>query len=137
MKNSFLNKNHQLSFEQAIEKLNKSDSTLMAAVYLLTADYKLWKKSKKYVEKNRIRFDAFKPVGCTEKGYTFYCAAQDVYLDSKHFTLSDLADKNLILPKMFDVICTAVKIKRCGADSLDTFRMKTEGSDVRCLSGND
>ena len=131
MKNSFLNKNHQLSFEQAIEKLNKSNSTLMAAVYLLTADYKLWKQSKKYVEKNRIRFDVFRPVGCTENGYALYCAAKDIYLDSKHFTLSDLADKNLILPKMFDVICTAVKIKRCGVDSLNILRMKHEGNDVR------
>ena len=46
----------------------------MSAVYLLTADSKLWKQCKKHIEGNRICFDAFKPVSCTEIGYTGFTA---------------------------------------------------------------
>ena len=119
MINGFINKYHQQSFEQAIEKLNQKNNVLMAAVYLLTADYKIWKQIKRYVEKDRICFGAFKPVGCSEIGYTVYCAAKDIYLGTKHFTLSDLADKKLITPHLFKTLCTAMTIKRYGVKVLD------------------
>lgn len=114
MKNGFISKYHQQCFEQAVDNLDKNNSALISAVYLLTADYKLWKQSKNYVEKNRICFGALRPTNCTETGYTAYCAAKDVYLGSKHFTLSDLADRDLISPKLFETLCMAMAIKRDG-----------------------
>ena len=119
MNNGFINKYHQQSFEQAIEKLNQRNDVLIAAVYLLTADYRIWKQVRRHVEKDRICFGAFKPVGCTEIGYTVYCAAKDIYLGTKHFTLSDLADKKLITPHLFKTLCSAMAIKRYGIRVLD------------------
>ena len=119
MKNGFLTSYHQRCFEQAVEKLDKNNNVLMSAVYLLTADFRLWKQSRSYVEKDRICFGAFKPINCTENGYTVYCAAKDVYLGTKHFSLSDLADKNLISPFLFELLCTAMAIKRYGVEVLE------------------
>lgn len=125
MINGFINKYHQRSFEQVIEKLNQKNDVLIAAVYLLTADYKIWKQVKRYVERDRICFGAFKPVGCTEIGYTVYCAAKDIYLGTKHFTLSDLADKKIITPHLFKVLCTAMTIKRYGIKVLEKAKEET------------
>ena len=119
LKNGFISKYHQQRFEQIVNKLDKYNNVLMSAVYLLTTDTKLWKQSKNYVEKNRICFAAFKPTGCTETGYTAYCSAKDVYLGSKHFTLSDLADKDIISPKLFEMLCMAMAIKRDGIEILN------------------
>ena len=119
MKDGFMNKYHKSCFEQAISNIDRSNNVLVAAVYLLTADFRLWKQAKNHVEKNRICFGRFKPVNCTETGYTVYSAAKDIYLGTKHFTLSDLADKHLIPPKLFEVICIAMTIKRYGVKVLD------------------
>ena len=119
MKDGFMNKYHKSIFEQATAHIDTTNNVLVAAVYLLTADFKLWKQTKNHVEKNRICFGRFKPVNCTETGYTVYSAAKDIYLGTKHFTLSDLADKNLIPPRLFEVICTAMSIKRYDVQILD------------------
>ena len=119
MKNGFINKYHENSFEQVIHKLDTDNSVLISAVYLLTADYKIWKQARRHVERDRICFGAFKPVNCTENGYTVYCAAKDIYLGTKHFTLSDLADKKIITPHLFKVLCTAMTIKRYGIKVLE------------------
>ena len=121
LKNGFMNKHHQKRFDQAVTLLDMNNSVQMSAVYLLTADYKLWKQSKRFVEKNRICFGAYTPSGCTEIGYSAYCAAKDIYLGTKHFTLSDLADKELITPKLFELLCNAMSIKRYGIEVLDHF----------------
>ena len=121
LKNGFMNKHHQKRFDQAVTLLDMNNSVQMSAVYLLTADYKLWKQSKRFVEKNRICFGAFTPSDCTETGYSAYCAAKDIYLGTKHFTLSDLADKELITPKLFELLCNAMSIKRYGIEVLDKF----------------
>lgn len=133
MKNGFLTKHHQRCFEQAIERIDKNNNVMMSAVYLLTADYKLWKQAKRFVEKNRICFGTFKPTDCTETGYTAFCAAKDVYLGLKHFTFSDLADKNLISPFLFELLCMAMAIKRYGVKILDIAKIRNsnlEGSDA-------
>ena len=119
MKDGFMNKYHKSCFEQAISNIDRSNNVLVAAPYLLTADSRRWKQAKNHVEKNRICFGRFKPVNCTETGYTVYSAAKDIYLGTKHFTLSDLADKHLIPPKLFEVICIAMTIKRYGVKVLD------------------
>lgn len=53
----YRNEIHQLVFEEAIRGRDRSDRDLMAALYLLTADYHLWKLMRRFVEKNDIHFD--------------------------------------------------------------------------------
>ncbi len=115
---NFRNEKHRLAFDEAVRKLNKKNFALMAAIYLLTAEHKLWMQIKHFVERNEIKFDSFKPKDSTENGYTLLCCAKDLYLGTKHITISDLADTELVAPKMFALICNAMAIRRFGLGAI-------------------
>ena len=66
---NFRNEKHRLAFDEAVRKLNKKNFALMAAIYLLTAEHRLWMQIKRFVERNEIKFDSFKPRDSTEDGY--------------------------------------------------------------------
>ena len=105
---NFRNEKHRLAFDEAIRKLNKKNIALMSALYLLTAEHKLWMQIRNFVERNEIKFDRFKPKDSTENGYTLLCCTKDLYLGTKHITISDLADTELVAPRMFALICNAM-----------------------------
>ena len=52
----FRNEKHRKVFAEATEKLDKKNYSLMSALYLLTADLKLWDAVKRFVAKNEIQF---------------------------------------------------------------------------------
>lgn len=110
----FKNEKHRAVFADAVLKLDKKNYALMAAIYLLTAELKVWNAVRHFVEKNEIQFAAIHLKGSTENGYTLYCAAKDLYLGTKNLTVSDLADTELIPPKIFGLICNAMAIRRFG-----------------------
>ena len=114
----FRNEKHRLTFVETIRKLNEKNFALMSAVYLLTAEHKLWMQVKSFVQHNKISFDRFKPKDSSEKGYTLLCCAKDLYLGTKHITISDLADTELVAPKMFALICNAMAIRRFGLGAI-------------------
>lgn len=66
---NFRNEKHRLAFVEANRKLDKKNSALMSAIYLLTADHKLWMQIRYFVERNEIKFECFKPKDSTENGY--------------------------------------------------------------------
>ena len=115
---NFRNEKHRLAFVEAIRKLDKKNFALMSALYLLTAEHKLWMQIRNYVERNEIKFERFKPKESTENGYTLLCCAKDLYLGTKHITISDLADTELIAPRMFALICNAMAIRRFGLGAI-------------------
>ena len=114
----YRNEKHRVVFSEAIQRLNQKDKTLMAALYLLTAEHRLWTRIRRFVERDEIQFDSFKPKDSTESGYTLLCAAKDLYLGTKHLTVSDLADPELISPNTFTLICNAMAIKRLGLGAI-------------------
>lgn len=115
---NFRNEKHRLAFVEAIRKLDKKNFALMSALYLLTAEHKLWMQIRNYVERNEIKFERFKPKDSTENGYTLLCCAKDLYLGTKHITISDLADTELVAPRMFALICNAMAIRRFGLGAI-------------------
>lgn len=121
---NFRNEKHRLAFVEAILKLDKKNFALMSALYLLTAEHKLWMQIRNYVERNEIKFERFKPKDSTENGYTLLCCAKDLYLGTKHITISDLADTELVAPKMFALICNAMAIRRFGLGAIQ-YRERT------------
>lgn len=123
---NFRNEKHLQVFDEAVHKLDKKNFPLMAAIYLLTADHKLWMQIKRFVERNEIEFGSFKPKDCTENGYTFLCCAKDLYLGTKHITISDLADTELVSPKMFALICNAMAIRRFGLGAIQYRERNTQ-----------
>ena len=90
----------------------------MAAVYLLTANAQLWRKTVRYVYRNYIDFRQIRLSDCTIREYTLFCAAKDLYLGTDKLIVSDLADIELISPRIFDVICNAMAIRRFGIGAI-------------------
>ena len=116
---NYLNSKHRIAFTEATRKLNKNDYALMSAVYLLTADFKLWTAAKRYTNRNKIEFNKIQLKNSSEESYTLLCAAKDLYLGTKHITAKDLADTDLIPPKMFGLICNAMAIRRFGLGAIN------------------
>ena len=111
---TYQNDKHKAVFEESTKKQDKKNYALMSALYLLTADFRLWQVMKHHTLRNKIDFHDARLKGIHENGYTLYCAAKDLYLGTKHLTIRDLADTGLISPKMFALICNAMAIRRFG-----------------------
>ena len=121
----FKNEKHRNVFTEAVVKLDKKDYALMAAVYLMTADCRLWNSTARCVVRNEILFDGIRLKNSSETGYTLYCAAKDLYLGTKNLTIGDLADTTLIDPKTFGLICNGMAIRRYGVGAVK-FRERTD-----------
>lgn len=126
----FKNEKHSAAFRDAVRKLDQKNCALMSAIYLMTADNKLWNHAKRYIERNEVRFDTMRPKDSTENGYTLYCTAKDLYCGTKHITVSDLADTDLISPKMFGLICNAMSIRRFGLGAIQFKSINNGGREV-------
>ena len=75
---TFINEKHRLTFDEALTRLNKYDkknTALMSALYLLTADYRLWLQTKRFVENHGISFGKLRPKNCSEESYPLCSAA--------------------------------------------------------------
>ena len=94
---NFRNEKHRLAFVEAIRKLDKKNFALMSALYLLTAEHKLWMQIRNFVERNEIKFDSFKPKDSTENGYTLLCCAKDLYQSTA--SRNNCIDGGLIMRK--------------------------------------
>lgn len=116
----FKNEKHRTVFTEAVAKLDKKDYAMMAALYLLTADLRLWNLSKRHVGKISINFADIRLKNIHENGYALFCCAKDLCLGTKHLTVADLADTDLIPPKLFELICNAMAIRRFGLGAIKT-----------------
>lgn len=116
----YRNETHKTLYEETIRKKDKMNYALMSDLYLLTADFKLWQIMKHNIKLNNIDFLSVKLKGLQNDGYTLYCSAKDLYLRTKHITISDLADTKLIPPKTFGLICNAMAIRRFGLKAIGT-----------------
>ena len=98
----------------AAKNIVKANYTLLSALYLLTADQRLWVCCKHHINNGCVFFENIKLNNCTERAYTLYCAAKDLTLGTKHLTVSDLSDADLVPPMLFRTICNAMAIRRFG-----------------------
>ena len=94
----------------------------MSALYLLTADFMLWHCVKYAVVNNAICFEQVRLHGTNTNSYPLFCAAKDLYLGTRNLTVSELADKSLVTPKVFGLICNAMAIRRFGLGALENMK---------------
>ncbi len=118
----YKNERHKKIFTSVIREMNKQDNKLMSAVYLLTADSKLWRVAKKYVSSHYIAFGHIPLKIGSEAGYTLLCCAKDLSQGTKYMTTEDLADRSLIPVSLFRLICTAMTIRYYGLEILHVER---------------
>ena len=60
----YRNEKHHTAFSKAVKRMEQKDKTLMAALYLLTADHRLWLASKPLAEQNGINMNAVRIKDC-------------------------------------------------------------------------
>lgn len=87
-----------------------------AAIFLLTADEKLWNKVRSNVLDTGIYFDRVKLGGVTLEEYILFHASKDVYYGTKHIRLSELVDRELISDEVLKLIINALVIEKCGVE---------------------
>jgi len=110
----YLNERHRTRFALAAKNVHRDNLALLSALYLLTADGRLWNCCKHQVKNDCVFFENIRLGDCHERAYTLYCAAKDLTLGTKHITVSDLADADLVPPMLFRTICNAMAIRRFG-----------------------
>jgi len=110
----FRNEKHRSTFLNEAKKQSLKNYRIISALYLLTADEKLWEAAKSYIEKDEIVFENIRLKSSSESTYTLYCAAKDLYNGSRHLAIDDMADSGLIKNKVFSLIYNAMLIKRNG-----------------------
>ena len=115
---SFRNNAPRNVFLEVSRNMNRSNYAVLAALYLLTADSRLWNQVKDCVQHNQILFDQMRPKNHSTNSYALLCVAKDLCLGTNHMTLCDLADTELIPPKIFIMICNSIAIYRLGLDAI-------------------
>lgn len=122
----YRNKKHKITFEEAIRKKDKKNYAVISALYLLTADSQLWQTVRHYVVNSAISFEQIALHGTSTNAYALFCAAKDLYSATNSLTISDLADTNIIPPKIFELICNAMAIRRFGLGAIHYNERKTD-----------
>lgn len=110
---------HKILFENAVSARNIWSPEFLAALYLLTADSTLWEKVRPHVSASSIYFGDIRLANCSEDAYVLFMAAKDLYTGSRHITVADLADKNLIRNRLFAIFCNAMTFRRYGKKALE------------------
>ena len=93
---TYINEKHRARFTLAAKNVHRENYALLSALYLLTADQRLWGCCKHHINNGCVFFENIKLHNCTERAYTLYCAAKDLTLGTKHLTVSDLSDADLV-----------------------------------------
>lgn len=115
---------HQIRFEAAYRENLTGSAGQTAAVFLLTADPFLWRKARMSVNPEGIDFPAIHIHGVDLDGYVLFHTAKDLYVGTKHISLSELTDPELVSDSAFRLLVTAFLIRRYGAEVLSAERSK-------------
>lgn len=117
----FENESHRQRFEETEENAtNFSGQT--AALFLLTADPFLWSKAQPAVALGSIDFSSIRIHGVDLDGYVLFHTAKDLYKGTKHISLSELTDPELVSDEAFRLVVTAFLIRRYGTAVLHAER---------------
>ena len=122
----FRNERHGAVFEKEIQLHEGCGKDFTAALFLLTADIRLWRQTERYVGTRSIDITAMKPKNLEGSVYVYFMAAKDILTGKKTVSIPDLADRGLMPPKAFAVIATALLIKGYGLDAAKRFSIDTE-----------
>ncbi len=113
---------HKNKFITAIKNLKcpvcSMRDEFLSALFLLTSNNKLWNKAKYTVSINGIDFKSIDIKGINSDEYTLFKASQDILEGTRHFDFNDLGDNKVIGDNIFELIKTALYVRRDGIDAL-------------------
>lgn len=107
---------HKERFEDlwGMHDLVVDEDAMCAALYLLSADKFLWGKCVSAIQPDIIRFKEIRIHGVDLNGYVLFHTAKDLYQGTKHISLSELVDPELVGDMTFELVITAFLIRRYG-----------------------
>lgn len=124
------NEGHEMLFRDAAHKrrfntlrsqqtISAADSQpLMSALFLLSADDFLWQRSRNAIHAGRIDFSAINIRGIPTASYAVYQTARDLYQGTRHITLSDLTDPELVDDRLLRLLINSFLVRRHGLAAL-------------------
>ena len=107
----FRNDNHGVLFEKEIRYHKGCSRKMTAALFLLTADSRLWHQAENHIGTNEIDITAIKPRRLDAMAYVCFTVAKDIITGSRTVSLTELADPSMLPPRYFLVIQTAMLIR--------------------------
>lgn len=105
---------HKEIFEREVRKRKNPTAAMLCALYLLTADCRLWSRVRPYIHTTGIQFQGVQLGRISADAYTLYMVAKDLYCGTKHITIRDLADKEIVSSQLFGMVCEAMTLRRYG-----------------------
>ena len=121
----FRNDNHGVLFEKEIRYHKGCSRKFAAALFLLTADTRLWHQAENHIGTNEIDIAAIKPRHLDGMSYVCYMLAKDIVTGSRTVAQTELADPSLMSPRYFLVIQTAMLIRGYGLSAANRLTFKT------------
>ena len=115
----FRNDNHGVLFEKEIRYHKGCSRKMTAALFLLTADSRLWHQAENHIGTNEIDITAIKPRRLDAMAYVCFTVAKDIITGSRTVSLTELADTSMLSPRYFLVIQTAMLIRGYGLNAAD------------------
>jgi predicted acetyltransferase len=87
----------------------------LAALFLLTADDKLWNTVRNHINLDCFDFKSMHLKGINADVYDIYQMSRTIYTAKEYIKLDEIADKNLIGDEAFMVIINSILIAKYGA----------------------
>lgn len=91
----------------------------IAAVYLLSADKFLWKRTRKSLTGYSVDFEHPDLNGISTEGYALYKAAKSIYMGNSEISLNELGDGDLIDHATLLTIFSGIMLLRNGIGMLN------------------
>ena len=95
----FRNDNHGVLFEKEIRYHKGCSRKMTAALYLLTADSRLWHQAENHIGTNEIDIAAIKPKRLDAMAYVCFAVAKDIITGSKTVSVTELANSSMLSPR--------------------------------------
>ena len=112
---TFKNDTHKVIFKTyLVASPLRYPKDFLAAVFLLSAEKELWRRTKKAIKKKKICFEEIEKAGLSAYAFALYHIAHDIYNGTHYVILKDLGDEYLISDKTFDMAVSALEIARNG-----------------------
>lgn len=115
----FADSDHEKYFKNFIENNPIGGSRFYAAVFLLSADFNLRKRSEAAIINSTVDFRKIELKGISSDGYTIYKAAKTIYTSNPEITSSELFDKELANDLILYIIFNAFLIAENGVKILE------------------
>lgn len=125
----FRNDTHGVLFEKEIRLHKGCGKKMAAALFLLTADYRLWQQVEPFVGSKNIDIGSARPQHLNGLTYVCFALAKDILTCSRTVALRELADPSLLSPRNFMMVSLAMFIRAYGLSAANQVVMisKCEG----------